>query len=118
MYNYPSSKLQFSGLPCSLATDTAIKCQIKKSFYEDSVAEPLAPIIGVRLRYRNKWEIYSEYELIFAFLVNYKGYNPRKKIGTTVNMVVIPEYYAYLGLDITQNYYPISRSGPDFAPIF
>ena len=43
-------------------------------------AEPLVgPIIGVRLRYRSKWEICSDLAPICSVLVKHKGYYLWKK---------------------------------------
>ena len=77
----------------------------------------LAPIIGVRLRYRSKWEICSDYDPIFAFLLKHKGYL-RKKIGATVFMAVTLKYFAYFGSDFTQifTYFQIwLRFSSDFS---
>ena len=76
----------------------------------------MAPIIGVGLRYRSKWEICSDDDLIFTFLLKHKGYL-RKKSEPLFFMVVTLKYFAYLGSDFPRFLHSF-RSGSDLAPIF
>ena len=57
----------------------AILAFFRSSFY-DVMSEPLVtPIIGVRLRYRSKWEMCSDFAPICSVLVKHKGYYLWKK---------------------------------------